>query len=423
MSRLRKFLLFTGLFFIASCGKKVEKINWMPVLDHHSKLPYGTAIAYSTMPEYFPAARLEPLTKWFRYSSIDERMRGNYDSAALLVMLGLDYRLTDKEWLSMLQFIRSGNEAFLISSTIDDKVTRFLHLEKMYGGLEIYPVSQTGDSSPDRNCVTLHADSTKAFCYKGRFLRSYFKQDDASEAATVADSTKEEKTLAEYGNALDTSAEILGTSSGEPDFIRYRIGNGHLTLHAAPLVLSNYFLLQKGNKEYLDAIWHSFPANISKIYWNEYFRRSARKSSLSVLFKYPAIRWAMIIAAFALVLYVLFGLKRMQRIVPEIPPVENASVSFVETIGRLYFNKGNHANLAEKMVQHFLEWIRSYYYLDTSQINDAFARQLAAKSGKTDEEVNALLQRIHEIRLSSVVVTPEYLYELHASIQSFYNQQ
>ena len=220
--------------------------------------------------------------------------------------------------------------------------------------------------------------------------------------------------------SVDTPADILGITESQPDFIRYRVGNGHITLHAAPLVLSNYFLLQPANRAYLDAIWHSFPSNISVVYWNEYFKRSTEKSSMSVLLKYPATRWALIIAAFTLLLYVLFGLKRLQRIVPVIPPVENASVSFVETVGRLYFNKGAHANLAEKMVQHFLEWVRSYYYLDTSQINEAFARQLAAKSGKPDAEVAGLIDRIHDLRLGSVIVTPEYLYELHRSIQSFY---
>jgi hypothetical protein len=221
--------------------------------------------------------------------------------------------------------------------------------------------------------------------------------------------------------SIDTPADVLGTTSGQPDFIRYRIGNGHITLHAAPLVLSNYFLLQPANRQYLDAVWHSFPANISVVYWNEYFRRSTESSKLSVLMKYPSTRWALIIAAVTLLLYVLFGLKRLQRVVPVVPPVGNASVSFVETVGRLYYNQGAHGNLAEKMVQHFLEWVRTNYYLDTAQINEAFGRQLAAKSGKSEAEIAVLLHRIHEIRLGSAVVTPEYLHELYRSIQSFYN--
>jgi hypothetical protein len=110
----------------------------------------------------------------------------------------------------------------------------------------------------------------------------------------------------------------------------------------------------------------------------------------------------------------------MQRIVPVIPPVQNASVSFVETVGQLYFNKGAHANLAEKMVQHFLEWVRTHYYLDTAQLNDIFIKQLAAKSGKPEGEIGRLVNQIHEIRLGTVEVTPEYLYELYRSIQSFY---
>jgi hypothetical protein len=217
-------------------------------------------------------------------------------------------------------------------------------------------------------------------------------------------------------------AEVLGYTRSHPGFVRYAVGNGHITLHAAPLVFSNYFLLQDGNRAYLDGIWHAFPDNISHIYWNEYFKRSTEGSSMNVLWRYPATRWALIIAIATLLIYVLFGLKRRQRIIPIVRPLKNASVSFIETIGRLYFNKGNHANLAEKMIQHFLEWVRTYYYLDTAQLNDTFISQLAAKSGKHQEGIRSLVNQIHDIRIGAVV-TPEYLYKLHNTLQSFYNHQ
>jgi len=415
------------VIFLLGCNAPKENtaIDWRISLAHDSKKPYGSSIAFQSLPQYFPGARIEPLTKWFRYDNINEKMYGSPDSAALLVMLGLDFYISKEEWTHLLNFANEGNEVLLFTSNLDENIRQSFLLEKLNGGLEEYPIMDIDSNLRSEKAVCTWPDTNRKYGYQGRMIRSYFKLMVHSPEDTDKFKKKEldlsEINIPKY-YSIDSNADTLGKTLKGPDFIRYKVGSGHITLHAAPLVLSNYFLLQQGNKAYLDSIWHSFPSNISVVYWNEYFKRSNQGSSLMVLMKYPAIRWAMLIAFFALLLYVLFGMKRMQRIVPEIPPLENASVSFVETVGRLYFNKGNHANLAEKMIQHFLEWVRSNYYLNTSQINEIFAQKLAAKSGKPLEEIEQLLLRIHEVRLGTVSVTPEYLYQLHSIIQSFYQQ-
>jgi hypothetical protein len=420
-------VVFAALFMAlaASCSNKVKSkdgIDWSVTLNHEKRTPYGTSIAYETLPQYFPAARRESLTKWFRYTSINERMYGDLDSAHLLVLLGLDCYLTDEEWVSLLKFTKAGNEIFLLSSNIDVHLMEALHLSKAGAGYEMRPLDRYNDGSFSKSILQLVPDSNRRYGYYGRSVGAYFipEHDLHNDTLDKENRTEEvELERKELESFIDTSVTVLGQAQRMPDFIRYRVGDGHITLHAAPLVLSNYFLLQKGNRPYLDSIWHSFPSNISRVYWNEYFKRSTQTSSLAVLLKYPATRWALIIASLTLLLYVLFGLKRLQRVVPIVPPVENSSVSFIETVGQLYFNKGQHANLAEKMVQHFLEWVRNTYYIDTSQLNETFNRQLSAKSGKPEEEVARLVQRIHDLRLGASV-TPEYLYEFHHLLQSFY---
>ncbi len=421
--RLRAVLL-SALFLLSCEDEKKGKIDWSVTLEHEKKTPYGTAIAYETLPQYFTAARREPLTKWFRYTSIDQHMYGGYDSASLLVLLGLDCYVNDDEWTSLLRFVKAGNELFILSANLDVHMAQALHCSKVRNGYEGFPLTKYNDGTENKAALKLLPDTARAWGYTGRTITGYFEphqvlDDDTlqDESSSKADDLYERRTLEA---SIDTTPTILGTNAGKPDFLRYKVGSGHITLHAAPLVMSNYFLLQKDNKAYLDSIWHAFPANVSVVYWNEYFKRSTKKSTLSVLLKYPAMRWALIIAVLTLLLYVLFGLKRLQRIVPIIPPVENASVSFVETVGRLYFNKGNHANLAEKMTQHFLEWVRNNYHLDTNELGEPFIRQLSAKSGQSEADTAALIQRIHDIRLGTPV-TPEYLYQLHRSIQSFYN--
>jgi len=419
-------LLLTALLLLAGCTRKKTATNrWTVTLDKEDKQPYGTYLAYKSLPYYFPGASVEDLSPKFRYTSMDNNMFWQGDSASLMVLTGLNYYLSDEEWTRLKSFVREGNELFIISSNIDQKIATELKFNK-YGSSEEVPLQAQHDGSSSLNALQLAGDSTTMYGYRGRSIDGYFSLDGATPDTTSGQDTSSLFT-AEVVTETDADIEFIGPEilgvhqKNGPDFIRYQLGMGHITLHAAPLALSNYFLLQAGNRKYLDGIWHSFPAHISRIYWNEYFKRTTQASDMSVLMRYPATRWALLLAIATLLIYVLFGLKRKQRIIPVIAPVENASVSFVETIGRLYYNKGDHANLAEKMIQHFLEWVRSHYYLDTTQLNDTFTQQLIRKSGKSEEEVTSLIQQIHSIRLQEANVTPAYLYDLHRRFQSFYN--
>ena len=422
-------LLAAVFILLQGCGSKKEpKTVWNVSLDRDNKAPYGTYITRTSLPYYFPDAHIEDISRRFRYTSIDQGMQYHGDSTALFVMLGLEYYLSDEEWIKLKEFISIGNEVFIISSTLDNKIEQALNCT-LNGGAEEYPLSKYNTGADNVQALSLMPDTTVKYGHKGRALTGNFSlKTTAAEIATadadsakLADYSSEPQVAESEGDTFSRSPVVLGKSKNTANFIRYAYGSGHITLLAAPLAMSNYFLLQKNNRNYLDGIWHSFPASISHIYWNEYYKRSTEGSDLGVLWRYPATRWALILAISTLLAYVLFGLKRRQRIVPVIKPVENASVSFVETVGRLYYNKSNHANLAEKMIQHFMEWVRSYYYLDTSHLNDVFVKQLVSKSGKSEAEVQQLVQSIHDIRLGSVAVTEAYLYQLHSLLQSFYD--
>jgi hypothetical protein len=285
----------------------------------------------------------------------------------------------------------------------------------------------------NKNVLSAASDTSRQFGYEGRTILGYFARSEKSKEpqeqpvinpqdtaiTSGAEDTTQEKTTEEETILCDT----LGFANGVPNFIRFGLGKGHLTLHAAPLVLSNYFLLQSNNYEYLSAIWQTLPDNINRVYWNDYYKRNADTSGLSVLWRYPATRLALLLAIFALLMYVLFESKRKQRIIPVIEPLKNDSVSFVETVGRLYYNKGNHANLAGKMTQQFLEWVRMHYFLNTNLLNEYFIEQLIIKSGQREAVVRELMQMIHEIKLGDAKIDDAYLYKLYNTIQDFYKNR
>lgn len=409
------------LLLLGSCMKPVkEKTKWAVSLKKADKAPYGTYLAYNSLQYYFPGVTIDSLSPKFHYNNIDNKMISGDDGPSVIVLVGLDFYVGENELGKLLDYINSGNEVVLFCSHMDDKLEKLLNCYKVNNGYEELPLSNYNNGKANINILKLKSDSGHLYGYEGHTLEGYFYTDTDSSATDSNTYTYKENYNNEYSIYASTHADTLGMVKAVPDFVKYKIGSGHITIHAAPLVLSNYFLLQNNNIKYLDGIWQTLPHHISRIYWNEYYKRTADVSDFGILWRYPATRWALCLALVALLFYVIFEGKRRQRIIPIVNPLTNTSVSFVETVGRLYYNKSNHANMAEKMVQHFMEWVRTHYFLNTNELNDIFIKQLAVKSGQPESKVRYLVDMIHELRLDQAKVDEAFLFQLYNTIQEFY---
>jgi hypothetical protein len=432
----RLFLLF-ALCAVAAAGcskRKTPRLSWNVTLSSTDTAPYGASLAYGLTKHYFPDASLEALPSRFRYTSMDDDMRYQATGAALLVAVGLHFRLGDDELDELLGFVRAGNEAIIFCSQLDEKLEKKLRARANSGHEESPLNGDWNKGEENLGALMLEAAPARRFGYFGRGLRGHFALDSIEKPAAIGDTSVVGTTTGSgsspYDNDWnetydvdgDTAAvpEVLGRAQGKPNFIRYSFGGGHLSVHLAPLTLSNYFLLQKNNRQYLDGVWSSLPPNIAAVYWHEYFKRRAESSSLGILWRHPATRWALLLTILALSLYVLFESRRRQRIVPIVVPPQNTSVAFVETVGRLYHARGDHRNLAEKMVQHFLEGVRNAHGLPTTELNDAFAEALSRKSGCAPREAAAATFMAREVRTGNFAVTEEYIHRLYATLKPFH---
>ena len=117
--------------------------------------------------------------------------------------------------------------------------------------------------------------------------------------------------------------------------------------------------------------------------------------------------------------YILFAGKRKQRIIEERNPNVNTTVEFTETIGRLYLQKRDNKNIADKMVTYFNEYIRNTYFLNSNHITDDFVTMLSRKSGVEKNKVDTLYRTIAATQ-GSDEVNDYQLLSLHEQIQGFY---
>jgi len=409
-------LLIATLLFLQSCDTLFKrKTNWAVSLGKEDKKPYGAYLAFQSLRHFFPGAKITDLSPGFRYSTIDDAMM-HQPKRSLFVAAGLDFYLSQAELKNLIKFVREGNEVAVFGRSIDKKLEQLLGYRIVSNGEEEAGLTKFNNGRDNLGKLSIYGLEGRRFGYQGKALKATFR--------IITDSSGKEP-MDEVLDAeirLDTLvADTLGFFGDGPDILRFKIGQGHLTLHAAPLSISNYFLLQPGNLDYLQAFWNTFPSGIGHVYWNDYYKRDSKTADLGVLLRYPATRWAFFLALFTLLIYLLFESKRKQRIMAEIKPLENSSVSFAETIGRLYYNRANHTNLGEKMIQHFLEWVRTHYFISTSRLDDQFARSLQVRSGLPSSVVNSMMELIREVHIERKQITEADLYHLHQTIQQFYN--
>ena len=133
----------------------------------------------------------------------------------------------------------------------------------------------------------------------------------------------------------------------------------------------------------------------------------------------PALKWVYYLALFGLILFAIFAGKRTQRIIPVIEKPVNASLEFVKTVGQMYFQGGNHAQIAQKKIQHLMLYLAGKFQLNTSVIDDEFLKKLTQKSGLSREEIGTLFAEIEQAERATRL--SEYgLSRLNRQIEAFY---
>lgn len=398
---LRYSLLLVLLSAIISCGQKsaVKLPDMTHSYSKRSKKPFGTFTAFQMLRERYKGNSIETFSKNF-YDNWINHIGG---TRSLYVVVSKKVFLSEKDLDGMLQYVNNGNQLFIAAEYIDETLLDTLGVQVQYYSLSSMFQSQVSSKGPMRYSTVQLSDSN--LLGKQRYGFFYYPFD------------------ANFVHTDSIAASTLGLNeSGDPNYISVVYGKGRFFFHLHPQTYSNYFLLSRNNKEYLEKALSYTAADRYAVYWDDYYRignaPNESFSSFTVFMKYPMLKWALLIAVALMLLYIAFGSKRRQRPVPVKQKNTNASISFVETIGRLYLQKKDNHNIAHKMITYFMEHIRTHYYLNTSQLNAEFFSSLARKSGVEETEVKNFFQFI-SILQESADINDQQILELNNRMQIF----
>ena len=392
-------LAFIALMVIAANRRLSKKMDERITLRQRDKIPYGFAAAADLSVSLFPNVSI--------YS--DEKAPGDWgniqpDSGKQAVILVAAYfNADDAEINSLMNFVNKGNHVFIIAQSFSEETQSAFHFSYSQNGLA--PFFGVGDDSLRVRLVQPNFAADSFYIYPGRKFESWFERLDT------------------------THTRILGRNESHPDFIQMNYGDGAVFIHSAPLAFSNYFILHKNNIHYFEQVLSVLPADLTRLAWNEYYlvKRGSRNRDnngkepnwLSVLLRYKEFKWGFGLLVFALLLWVLLNSRRKQRIIPAHPKPANESLDFVKTMGRLYYDRKDHQNLARKMSTYFLEHVRTGYKLPTHTLDESFIESLHYKSGYSRGDLNEIISFIEYIR-GGGNINEQQLINFHNQLESFY---
>lgn len=392
MNGLKRYMIFGGLllvlYLIAQYTKPAE-INWTASYLPEDKNPFGTYILRQHAKEMFPKA-VQKVYQTSIYNTLKTLPQGS--SNYLIIAANLD--VSELDFKAMRKYMEAGNHILIAAFHMDGDLADSLHIE-------------LGSNFDMQN-------KTK---YPINFTSPYLKRD--------MDYYFEKGIAAQYFSSIDTAkALVLGRKYDEhPNLIQYRFGKGALLLCPNPLLFTNYSLLNENGANYVSKVFSYLPQN-KMLIWDEYYTRPVvnSESLLRVLFSYESLRWAYYLALFGLVIFVLYEMKRRQRIIPILDPLKNSSVEFAQTIGRVYYQQRNHYDIIEKKISYFLAYLRNKYRIKTTELDQEFIDTLTNITGLDPVLVSQLIGYILAFNQmdKKAKIDDQYLVALNQLIEQFY---
>jgi hypothetical protein len=389
------FIIVATVFLFIGSNRNKHRFDERITLRKKDKIPYGTYVAYENLKYIFPAAditlnRSEPV-----YSSLFASGK----QGKLWLIISPQFLADESEMQKMIDFAKAGNQVFISTRKLSSTAMDLMNCKSSLS----FEAIDAHDSLKLQLQKPPFAKNINAF-YPGRRFDTYLYKIDSS------------------------ITHILShDDEGDPNFIQLKTGKGNIFIHLAPLAFSNFFLLHKNNISYYENVLSVVPANVNNIIWDEYYltklnfseKKSANKNWLQVLFQYPSLKAGLLTAFAALFIYVLMEIRRKQRMIPVIEAPVNDSLNFVKTIGRLYYEKGDHLNLARKMSAYFLEHVRNRFQLPIKKPDEHFVKALHMKSGFDEKKLKEIADFILFTE-SAPAISENQLAHFHKQLELFY---
>lgn len=354
-----------------------KPIDWRPTYSVNDKIPFGLYVFDKEVKGLLKNQKIERVSAITPYEFLDSK----YDSDSLVEnykIKGTFFNISEFESIDdqsikeILYFVSHGNNAFLSMKTFPQALLDTLKID-----------FRTDFQYTDNTSIWL--------ANKNVSTKKYHLVEGMGDY---------------YFSKIDTlNTVVLGYQGNKPNqkrvnFIKVPYLNGYFYLHTQPAAFTNFHLLKSDHYQYAEKVLSYIPKGDVFWYTKGQNSETISDSPLRYILSQPALKWAWYLFLIGMLIFILFNVKRKQRIVPILKPLPNLTVDFTKTIGNLYYQEGDHDNIIDKKIIYFLERVRNEYLIDTTKLDDVFIKKLHHKSGKDENDIRDLVFLINEHRKS-----------------------
>jgi hypothetical protein len=385
-----KYILYLSVAFGLFAWVKLmspKPINWRVTFGHDDHNPFGGYVLNELLPSVFGDTGIHHSYETLYEIKDSLKRNGN------ILILCSNFSAGKEDTDALLKHVEKGGTALIAAGQFWGHFADTLKLSTrdylFKDGVIALPV----EDSASLHFVNYALDTIRQFNFKRDNIHDYFNKFDTTRTSVIA------------VNEL-----------GQPVALRVTWGKGSLILNSTPLAFTNIYLLSDPNHEFPSTLLSYLPHG--HLEWTEYYHlgRMEAATPLRFILTNEALRWAYYLVIVSLLIFMIFEMKRRQRIIPVIKPLANTTLEFVSTIGNLYYQNGEHKNIAEKKISFFLEHIRTRFWISTTKMDEEFIRMLNRKSGIPENEIRALLTAMAIIH-SKQEVTAQELVDLNRTIE------
>lgn len=402
MSRSEKAILWgTGLLVVLTMLLDTlapREPDWRRSFSRYRNDPYACAMVYGRLKDFFPKG-----VRTLRQSLYEtglERAEEADAPPATHMFIDQSFGADSLGVASLLAMVEAGDDAFIAA----EWYTEWLTGESGVQTASHWDMPAVEDAFPVNKEMPFARPDTLHFT--------------AAPLRTGTPSVFVRGDMTTYFSRLpgDTALVLATNQRGQPVLVRLRHGQGRLYLCTVPLAFTNYYLLKDEARPFMAGVFNLLPDR--PVLWDEFSKagREGSRTPLRYILSQPALKAAYWAAVALLLLTIVVHARRRQRAIPVVAPPRNTSRDFAETIARLYYFRGDHADLARKLSAQFREEVRRRLRLHGTTWDAATVREIALRTGIREGELDHA-QRLMEHLGSAEHVTEEQLLRLNRALR------
>jgi hypothetical protein len=372
---------------------KPKALNWFPSYAIHHKIPFGSYVFHQ---------QLQRVSD--NVTTIDRppfEYLNNHDISGTYLFFNGGIAFGKEELNGLLDWVSKGNKLIVSAVDFEDKLLDTLNLKT-----KTVSIADNFNNEYQVKLVNPNLDEQAIYKYERPTTFFHFNKIDTTNTTILGFIDK-------YRGGHESSKTTL------VNLIKQPFGDGEIILNTFPQAFTNYFMLNSPNQNYTAGLMSYIDAK-KPIYVDTYYKTGKKfyTSPMYLFLSTISLKWAYYLMLIGVFIYIIFEGKRKQRAIPIVKPLKNQTVDFTRTIANMYYENGKHKDIVQHKIQHFLEFIRNAVHLSTSEINDSFIKNLAARSNNTLEDTKTLFKLIDSLNKKSTIDTKE-LEKLNTLIEQF----